>query len=136
MTVLTGGCHCGAIRYAAEGPVFDETFCHCSVCRRTSGAPLLAWFTVAPSGFKFTSGTPTEYWSTDHGMRRFCPICGTQLTFQSRNHPDELDVTTASLDDPEQAPPRDHTWVPDAVSWIWRLDALPQFRRQRDDPED
>ena len=136
MTVLTGGCHCGAIRYAAEGSVFDETVCHCSVCRRTSGAPLIAWFTVAPAGFRFTQGTPIDYWSTAHGMRRFCPACGTQLTFQSTDHPNELDVTTASLDDPEQVPPLDHTWAPDAVSWIWRLDALPRFRRQRDDPED
>ena len=31
---IDGGCHCGAIRYQAEGEVIIHALCHCSDCRR------------------------------------------------------------------------------------------------------
>ena len=32
--MLTGGCHCGAIRYEVEGEPQHSALCHCSDCRR------------------------------------------------------------------------------------------------------
>jgi Glutathione-dependent formaldehyde-activating enzyme len=54
-------------------------------------------------------GAPTRFRSSDKGTRTFCSRCGTPLTFESDEHPDEIDITNASLDDPEAMPPRDHT---------------------------
>jgi hypothetical protein len=31
---ITGGCHCGAIRYEAEGQALTHALCHCTDCRR------------------------------------------------------------------------------------------------------
>ena len=40
---ITGGCHCGAIRYQVEGEAIVHALCHCTDCRRHSGAPMVGW---------------------------------------------------------------------------------------------
>jgi hypothetical protein len=115
--VLTGGCYCGAVRYAVTGQPFNATNCHCSICRRTTGAPFVAWFSVRPDEFRLVKGTPQHFRSSAHGKRSFCGICGTQLTFRDAVL-DEVDVTTASLDDPERVPPNDNTRTNSRLGWI------------------
>jgi hypothetical protein len=129
--MLSGGCFCGFVRYRADGAVTQQTNCHCSICRRTSGAPFVAWFTVPASGFAFTSGTPAEFQSSEHGRRSFCPKCGTPLTFRSAATPEETDVSTCSLDDPDLVPPKDHTFTGSALSWV-ELGSLPAFEGKRE----
>ncbi|QSA95782.1 GFA family protein [Methylococcus sp. EFPC2] len=129
--MLTGGCHCGAIRYEADGVPFHETNCHCSICRRTTGAPFVAWFSVARSDFRIVQGTPQRYRSSEKGRRSFCPTCGTQLTFEHEDMPDEIDITTCSLDDPERLPPRDHTRTRSKLSWVELGDGLPEHPESR-----
>jgi hypothetical protein len=128
--VLTGGCFCGAIRYEATGAPFHETNCHCSICRRTTGAPFVTWFSVRSSDFRFTGGLPTRFNSTEKGRRSFCPRCGTQLTFENADFPDEIDVTTSSLDDPNLVAAHDNTRTSSRLSWI-RPDGLPEFLEKR-----
>ena len=129
--MLRGGCFCGLIRYEASGAPFNATVCHCSICRRTTGAPFVAWFSVERANFRFVSGTPLRFNSTDKGTRSFCPRCGTQLTFEHRDVPNEIDVTTASLDDPESVPPRDHTRASSRLSWVKLADGLPLYPEAR-----
>jgi len=129
--MLKGGCFCGVIRYEANGEPWHATACHCSICRRTSAAPFVAWFTVKPGAFRIISGQPTRFRSSEHATRTFCPSCGTPLTFESAHHPDEIDVTTCSLDDPEQVPPRSHTWRASGISWVMSADGLPAYPEKR-----
>lgn len=129
--MLRGGCFCGAIRYATPGTPFHQTSCHCSICRRTTGAPFVAWFSVPRSEFQLVQGTPTRFRSTPKGMRSFCPDCGTQLTFEHDDAPDEIDVTTSSLDDPELLPPKDHTRTSSKLGWVKLTDDLPEYREAR-----
>src|SRR5262245_43321451 len=130
MRMLQGQCFCGFVRYRTDGAPFDATNCHCSICRRTSGAPFVAWFSVPIEQFKFIAGEPARFASSAHVERTFCPRCGTPLTFHSQRTPNEIDITTCSLADPEQVPPRDHTRVSAKLSWI-KLDALPSYPEGR-----
>ena len=129
--MLKGGCFCGKIRYETDDRPTQATVCHCSICRRTSAAPLVAWFTVTPGSFRFASGQPTTFHSSEHATRTFCSSCGTPLTFQSALYPNEVDVTTCSLDDPEQVPPRSHTWRASGLSWMKVADGLPAYPEKR-----
>jgi hypothetical protein len=131
MTVLKGGCFCGWIRYEAAGTPFHETNCHCSICRRTTGAPFVAWFSVPRSRFRLVCGEPARFRSTAKGTRRFCPRCGTQLTFEHDEFPDEVDVTTCSLDQPDSLPPKDHTHTSSKLGWIRLADELPEYPQSR-----
>lgn len=129
--MLTGGCFCGTVRYEADGVPFHETNCHCDICRRTSGAPMVAWFSVPKPGFRLVSGEPTRFHSTAFGTRSFCSRCGTQLTFENGATPDEIDITVSSLDEPDQLPPKDHTYIRSRLHWIKLADQLPQYQEAR-----
>ncbi|HLY56734.1 MAG TPA: GFA family protein [Stellaceae bacterium] len=124
--MLTGGCYCGAVRYEVERPTYHETNCHCSICRRTSGAPYVAWFTAAHGGFRWVRGEPTRFASTARAARSFCGICGTQMTFEHRDFPDEIDVTICSLDEPDQVTPANHIHVAGRPRWVRPGDGLPE----------
>jgi hypothetical protein len=64
-------------------------------------------------------------------LRSFCPARGTRLTFEDDKFPDETEITTCSLDDPEYVPPRHHTYVRSRVSWVRLADGLPEYRGDR-----
>lgn len=125
--MLTGGCHCGAIRYEAGPVAANQAICHCEMCRRTTGAPCVAWFTVPIDSYRLLSGKPATFRSSNHGTRSFCATCGTQLSFADDGLPAEIDITTASLDDPSQAPPQAHIFTRSALPWLVLGDQLPRY---------
>lgn len=132
MVTFDGGCLCGAIRYRASGPASHQSYCHCTICRRASGAPVVSWLTVPAKGFEFTRGQPARYDSSESAYREFCPQCGSQLTFRDRNKPDRVDITSASLDQPSLAPPKDHIWTQSQIDWFETGDTLPRYKTDRD----
>ena len=131
MSLITGGCLCGSVRYESTGVSSHPTLCHCSTCRRASGAHSLGWVTFPRAEFKFTADLPTEFRSSTPASRTFCAKCGTPLTFRHEKYPDDIDVTIGSLDAPGNVPPADHTWMSDAVAWDRPADGLPQYPANR-----
>lgn len=129
--MLTGGCYCKAIRYEASDHAFNRTNCHCTMCRGTTGAPCVAWVSVRADDFRFILGEPTRFRSSAHATRACCAICGTQLTFCHDASPDEVDITTCSLDISSAAEPQDHTFTVSQVPWLRLGDALPRYPRSR-----
>ncbi|WP_342117677.1 GFA family protein [Pseudoduganella sp. OTU4001] len=128
-----GGCFCGAVRYEADAPVLNCTWCHCSMCRGVCGAPSVAWFSVARAQFRYVRGQPSAFHSSPGVRREFCGVCGTQLTFADGRTPQEIDITTCSLDDPEALPPEDHTFAGSRLHWEAICDDLPRYLRTRGD---
>lgn len=128
---LQGGCFCGAVRYVIDGDTFNSTLCHCSDCRRSAGAPAVAWVSAAMDGFRFSQGNAATFHSSEHVLRSFCATCGTTLTYQDNRYPDELDVATATLDDPVAVPLGDHTFVEERLPWMQLHDGLPEYPRTR-----
>ncbi len=131
--MLEGGCYCGAVRYAVTGEPFDATLCHCADCRRIAGAPAVAWFTAKAEQVRFTGRDATRFASSPAVTRTFCPVCGTGLTFASTKAPGDVDLATATLDDPGLVPPANHVWVGEALAWEVVGDGLPRYRKGRAD---
>jgi hypothetical protein len=129
--MFEGGCYCGAVRYEADGAPFHRTLCHCADCRRVAGAPAVAWFSMARIALRFTVGAPAWFRSSAHVTRGFCAKCGTQLTYAHDTTPDEIDITTCSLDDPLALPPEDHTFVRSRLGWLHTADGLPEYQTTR-----
>ena len=128
---LQGGCFCGAVRYETSGAPFNSTLCHCTDCRKASGAPAFAWFSVRAADLRWTAAAPQRFRSSSRATRGFCPACGTTLTWISDDYPDEIDIATASLDDPEAVPPADHTFVRSRLGWMNAHDGLPEYQTTR-----
>lgn len=131
MTALRGGCHCGAVRYETAAAPFHETVCHCVDCRRAVGATAVAWFTVPADALRVT-GTPRHYRSSARATRSFCGGCGASLFYAADGAAGDIDVTTASLDDPGACPPKDHTEAASRPRWAVIGDGLPVHAGHRD----
>ncbi len=124
---LEGGCLCGVVRYRITGEPMVVSHCHCNICRRASGAPFITWMTLLTSDFAYTAGPPAIFRSSAEVGRDFCGACGTTLAFHHDAHPEEIDVSAASLDDPAQVTPQDHMWSGSMVPWIKLDDGLPRL---------
>ena len=117
MRIMEGGCLCGAIRYRITGTPLSSVICHCTSCRRASGAPTVAWLTVDRECFEVLRGSARAFHSSRGVIRRFCPDCGSALTYENSKSPTSIDVTSASLDDPGAFPPTAEVWLEHKISW-------------------
>src|SRR3954467_15837345 len=79
-TPRTGGCLCGAVRYAISAPISELRACHCIDCQRASGSHGTVAAFVPRDGFKLTSGMDghiaTKAESGRTLFRCFCGDCG------------------------------------------------------------
>jgi hypothetical protein len=125
---IEGGCACGAVRYRAEAAPIQSMICHCADCRRAAAAPIVPWVTFARAAFAFTRGGPAVFASSPAVRRLFCAACGTPLAYENAERPDEIDVTTCSLDDAEAYPPTHHAQTADDLAWVRPGDGLPAFK--------
>lgn len=121
-----GGRQCGALRYQINAPLEDIAHCHCSVCRRSTGGILTTWVTVPRETFHWLSGTPKAFKSLASCRRYFCADCGAHLALFTSLSPHTLDVTVATLDEPEQAPADRHIWVGSRLPWLRVDPQLPE----------
>ncbi len=127
---LTGGCHCGTIRYQAEGDPLNHSLCHCKDCRRHAGAPMVGWTMYPSAAVKVTQGRPKIYESSTDGRRHFCAACGTGLFYTNAAIlPGLIDVQSATYDDPDAVPAQAHIQVAERIRWMERAHELPTFER-------
>jgi hypothetical protein len=112
--VLTGGCQCGAVRYAVTAPPLQLYVCHCRECQRQSGSAFGMSLIVPRAAFAVTKGTARS-WSgtTDSGRAMtcfFCPACGARL-WHARNGMDTVSVKAGTLDVPVDFACAVHIWT-------------------------
>lgn len=122
---IEGGCLCAAVRYRITGTPAISATCQCRTCRKASAAPVVPWIHLDAAHFAFTAGQPVEFNSSPDVTRTFCGRCGTPLTYRKADYGPAIDVTTASLDDPEQFPPVIHFWTSHRLGWVRLADDLP-----------
>lgn len=115
---ITGRCYCGQVRYRANAQPMHQANCHCANCRRAAGAQAVAWITVRAAEFTFEKGTPRRYRTDTQAWRTFCEQCGTSLTYESDARPGEIDITTGSLDRPEDFPPNKDIFPEEKLAWV------------------
>lgn len=127
---MTGGCHCGAVRYEISGEALTHALCHCSDCRRHAGAPMVAWAMFNEDSLGITRGQVKIYHSSAHASREFCAYCGTGLFYRNAEvMPGIVDVQTATLDQPESLVPACHIQTAERISWMRDAHTLPEFER-------
>ncbi|MDB6162594.1 MAG: hypothetical protein JWL98_26 [Xanthomonadaceae bacterium] len=128
-TSTNGGCLCGAVRYQATADTLARTLCHCRSCRLASGGPSLAWAVFPSDAFSFTTGTPATFASSPGVTRTFCDRCGTALTWQQSSRMESIDVTTATLDNPDAFAPTREIWVEHKLAWEALNPSLEHYAR-------
>ena len=132
--VLTGGCQCGAVRYALYAQPENVHICHCRMCQKAVGGPFAHWARVRRKDFAWTRGAPAAFRSSSLSLRVFCAACGTPLSIHDIDGP-WIWPTGGSLDRPDLAPPAKQYGVESRVPWWGDLSGLPGESTEADDTE-
>lgn len=97
---IEGGCHCRAVRFAAEvSDTVEILDCNCSICSATGFRHLI----VPHEDFTLLSGRDalTSYrFGTGAAEHLFCRTCGIKSFYQPRSHLGAWSVNLNALDDP------------------------------------
>jgi hypothetical protein len=113
---LTGGCQCGAVRYALHKMPERPCICHCRMCQKSSGNIFATFAGVEAEFFELTRGELSFFQTSEKGERCFCNKCGTPLAWRDRDNP-WISVTIGSLDNPEAVRPIRFYGEEGRVSW-------------------
>jgi len=128
--VLTGGCQCGAVRYALYAMPTEFNICHCRMCQKAVGGPFAALVPNQAADFAWIKGEPGTFASSNLAKRDFCRDCGTPLAY--RGPSGRVNVTYGSLDEPGRVTPKKQFGVEGRRDWIDHLGELPGMRTDED----
>ena len=121
---LTGGCQCGAVRYALHQWPTEPSICHCRMCQKAFGSFFAPLTGVTTDKFEITRGELAIFMSSDEAERGFCRNCGTPLTFHYVSS-NRISVSMGSLDEPERIKPEIQLGNESRLSYFGELAALP-----------
>ena len=116
--IIKGVCFCGLVRYSFNFGEYPSANCYCSICRRTSGAPFVSWLAIPVNLFKYLNSKPKKIKSSSHGNRFFCEECGTPIACTLEEDQKNINITIASLDNPEEFVPKDDIYLEDMLDWL------------------
>jgi hypothetical protein len=126
VTLMTGGCACGRVRYTARVEDGDAYLCHCRMCQRATGSVSIAFKTLRKDSVEW-AGQPDWYDSSPIAQRPYCRGCGTSLGFAFPDS-EKMDLTVASFDDPSRFHPKYHFGA-ESLHRAWlNTEGLPEHR--------
>lgn len=130
---ITGGCHCGKIRYKSKIDPEKISICHCTDCQILTGCAYRISAYPLVEDFKLLKGNVKSYVkTTDSGVKRvqaFCADCGTPLYAESLEMPKIRSLRVGSIDQRASLKPRRQNWCKSAFTWSGNILAIPRFEK-------
>jgi hypothetical protein len=123
--VMTGGCQCGAVRYAVYAEPYGHHICHCRMCQKAFGGFFAPLVNVRNEDFEVTRGEIATFNSSQDVPRGFCAACGTPLTVFTDGS-DHLNVSIGSFDEPYRLKPKIQMGIESRMPWFADLPTLPE----------
>lgn len=117
---LSGGCSCGAVRYAVNADPILMLNCHCRDCQRASGSAYAAIVVVPLAAVELTGELRYHRSTGENGgvvERGFCPSCGSRVANKLGRMPDILGLMAGNLDDPTLHRPAMDIFTASAHPW-------------------
>ena len=132
---ITGGCQCGAVRYALLEEPSGPHICHCRMCQKAFGSFFAPLAGVSLEKFDLTRGELAIFKSSDQTERGFCRNCGTPLTIHDVDSK-RIAVSIGSLDEPQKVEPAFQCGIEGRLPWFGKLFGLPgDLTTEADNPD-
>ena len=131
---LSGGCHCGAVRYTIFASPLSVQHCHCETCRKTTGS-LYATGAVMRRDKVDIEGAKnlTRYRTSPSFEQQFCSTCGCNLFAYDDDEANLFYVDIPTLDggvDPGHSRDMEsHIYMGSRAEWEHVSDAIPHFEK-------
>ena len=130
MSVLTGNCLCGGVRFEVTEPFAYVTQCHCEFCKRISGGYGTVSGRAPTSAIRVLQGEELLRSYTPEGgsAKTFCSTCGSNLFGAGWPNSEASAVRLTALDDAAGQKPQVHIFVRSVAEWeTLPEDGLPRF---------
>ncbi len=96
---LSGGCHCGAVRFELLGPPLSIQHCHCENCRKISGEFTSTGAIIRRSDIRISGAENLKGYRTSPSFeRQFCQTCSCYLFAYEDSEQDLLYFAPATID--------------------------------------
>ena len=118
---ISGGCQCGAVRYALKAPPLTFYFCHCTECQRQSSSAFGQSMRVRLADIDVTGHVARYARPADRGspfLGDFCPACGTRLIHRRDAYGQEVSLKAGTLDETSWLVPAGHIWTRSKQAWM------------------
>jgi hypothetical protein len=122
---LTGGCQCGAVRYAIAAEPITVYACHCHDCQRQTGAAFALSMVVPRDAIRITAGRAREWLrpgtaaaSGTPTLCLFCGECGARLYNLPERNRQIAVVKPGTLDDTSWLVAVGHIFTASAQPWV------------------
>lgn len=122
--LYTGGCQCGAVRFAFFAEPLRISLCHCRMCQRAVSSPYAILAESKEADFAWTHGTPATYQSSSHAKRDFCAACGTPLSYRAVDG-NVIELLVCAFDRPDDLAPSYAVGIESKLPWADKLHRLP-----------
>jgi len=121
MTVRIASCRCGALSAECRGAPLRVSVCHCLECQKRTGGVFSAQARWADENVTLRGDASVyEFVGSSRRMAlfRFCPACGSTISFVIEAMPGVTAIPIGAFADPNFPPPafsvyenRKHAWV-------------------------
>lgn len=122
--ILTGGCQCGALRFAISAVPTRVSICHCRMCQKATGAPFASLADIPKAHFTWTRGKPAAFRSSSIAERDFCAACGTPMSYRRIDGPN-IEIMTGTFDRPDRVVPTLQFGTESRLGWVGTVANLP-----------
>lgn len=132
ISISTGGCLCGNVRFKVTGPPNKVGTCHCRMCQKWTGSVYAVGARFPESAFQMTKGEMGVY-KSEIMERGFCTKCGSPFIYWylvKEMSAGNVWISLGNLDEPGQYKPTYHYAVESEMAWIH--DDLPRMRLDED----
>ncbi|HET7154123.1 MAG TPA: GFA family protein [Hyphomicrobiaceae bacterium] len=121
--IHTGGCQCGAVRFATYIEPPKIGLCHCRMCQKAVAGPFAVLAEVPRDAFAWTRGQPAAFQSSSRAIRDFCAACGTPLSYRKPGGT-IIELLTGAFDQPERVPPTYEVGTESKLTWLEAISAM------------
>lgn len=119
---LTGGCVCGAVRFAWTPTIrFKSYACHCTDCQTRSGASFAVQQLALESDFSAVGDMVEGGYiqpSGAHARLFACPKCQSRIYGANNARPGLIIIRAGTFDHSKSIVPDVHLWVRSKQPWI------------------
>ena len=118
--IRVASCCCGQFKLTCKGDPVRISMCHCFACQQRTGSVFGVQARFKPDQILNIEGEFKVYNRLAEGVVsfKFCPDCGSTVTYTISSMPDLVAVTVGSIQDPNIGSPvysvyeaRKHPWV-------------------------
>jgi hypothetical protein len=120
MTSYTGGCSCGAVRFAIRDYLY-ALVCHCDACKKRTGSAFGISVVVENADILELRGALQTYTRIAESKRpvdyEFCPLCATTIRWTIKKFPNRKIFAGGAFDDMRLFPAAGEMYNECALDW-------------------